>query len=122
MQIQVNTDNHVAGHKRLAAHAISVVEGSLERFRDRISRVEVHISDENSEKSGPNDKRCLMEARLEGRKPTAVTHDAATVEDALEGAAKRLAKVLEHTLGRLATEGSRRTDRAAPGAKETESA
>ena len=122
MQIQVNTDSHVLGSERLVAHARSVVDGALDRFRDRITRVDVHLSDENSEKSGPNDKRCLMEARLEGRKATAASHEAATVEEALEGAAKRLAKVIEHTLGRLATEGGRRTDPEPPGARETESA
>jgi|JI10StandDraft_1071094.scaffolds.fasta_scaffold12211_3 hypothetical protein len=122
MHIQVNTDSHVLGQERLVAHARSVVEGALERFHDRITRVEVHLTDGNSEKSGTNDKRCVLEARLEGRKPTAVTHEAATIEDALEGAAKRLAKVLEHTIGRLETEGGRRTDPAPSGPKGTESA
>lgn len=122
MQIQINTDKNVEGRERFAAHARKVIESALDRFRDRITRVEVHISDENSEKSGQNDKRCVMEARLEGRKPTAVTHEAATVEEALDGAAERLAKVIEHTLARVATEVSRRTDPAPPGPKETESA
>jgi hypothetical protein len=83
--------------------AESVVRGTLERFSARISRLEVHLSDQSSDKkSGPRDMRCLMEARVEGLKPTAVTHEAATVEDALEGAAGKMQRSLETTLGRLA--------------------
>jgi len=122
MQVQINTDKNVEGHERFAAHATKVIESALSRFHDRITRVEAHISDENGEKSGPNDKRCTMEARLEGRRATAVTHEAATVEQAIEGAAERLARVVEHTLARLTTEAIRRTDPAPPRPREIESA
>lgn len=30
-----------------------------------ITRIEVHFGDENGEKFGKNDKRCLLEARLQ---------------------------------------------------------
>jgi hypothetical protein len=43
----------------------------------------------------------MKEARLEGRQPIAVTHQAATVEQALEGAADKLKRSIESTLGRL---------------------
>jgi hypothetical protein len=43
----------------------------------------------------------MMEARLEGRHPIAVTHQAATVEQAMEGAADKLKRSIESTLGRL---------------------
>ncbi|MBK5257778.1 MAG: HPF/RaiA family ribosome-associated protein [Vicinamibacteria bacterium] len=122
MQIQVNTDKNVDGNEGFAAQARSVVEGALDRLRDRITRVEVHISDKNGEKSGTNDKRCMMEARLEGRPPAAVTHDAATVEDAVDGAAEKLARAIEHTIDRLATEAGRRTDPPPPEPKEIEPA
>ncbi len=80
-----------------------MVRGALERFSERFSRVEVHLSDQNSDKkSGARDMRCLMEARVEGLKPTAVTHEAATVEEALEGAAGKMHRSLETRLGRLA--------------------
>lgn len=39
--------------------------------RPGISRVEVHLSDEDGKKGGQNDKRCMMEARLDGRQPAA---------------------------------------------------
>ncbi len=62
--------------------------------------MEVHLSDENAGKGGPNDQRCMMEARIEGRQPITVTHEAATVEDAADGAADKLARLIESTLGR----------------------
>jgi ribosome-associated translation inhibitor RaiA len=101
MHIQVNTDNNIEGREELATQVEAVVEEALSRFSDQITRVEVHLSDENSHKSGQNDKRCLMEARLEGRRPTAVTHQAATLGQAVDGAADKLQKVIESTLGRL---------------------
>jgi ribosome-associated translation inhibitor RaiA len=101
MHIQVNTDNNIEGREEMAARVEAVVEDALSRFSDQITRVEVHLSDENSHKSGQNDKRCMMEARLENRRPTAVTHQAATLDQAISGAADKLKTVIESTLGRL---------------------
>ncbi len=101
MLIQVNTDHNIEGHEELVAQVEAVVEAALSRFGDRITRVEVHISDENGAKSGGNDKRCMMEARLEHRRPTSVTNHATTVDDAVSGAADKLQRSLESTLGRL---------------------
>jgi len=101
MQIQVNTDNNIEGREQLASHVRSVVESTLNRFSDRITRVEVHLSDENGGKSGQADKRCMMEARIEGRQPTAVSHHAATVDQAIDGAADKLVSLIDSTLGRL---------------------
>jgi len=102
MQIQINTDHNIEGREALAAHVQGVVESVLGRFGEQITRVEVHLSDQNGDKSGQDDKRCMMEARLEGRQPTAVTHSAGTVDEAVDGAADKLKRSLESTLGRLA--------------------
>ena len=101
MHIQINTDHNIEGREELASQVKGVVEGALSRFRDRITRVEVHLSDQNSDKSGQDDKRCMMEARLEGREPTTVTHQAASLGDAVDGAADKLKRSLESTLERL---------------------
>jgi len=101
MHIQVNTDNNIEGREELATQVEAVVEEALSRFSRQITRVEVHLSDENSHKSGQNDKRCMMEARLENRRPTAVTHQAATLDQAINGAADKLQRSIESTLGRL---------------------
>ena len=101
MQIQINTDRNIEGHERLAAWARGVVEQALSRVSDRITRVAVHLSDENGDRSGQHDKRCLMEARLEGHQPIAVTHQAATMDQAVNGAAEKLISMIESILGRL---------------------
>lgn len=101
MHIQINTDSNIAGREELAVQVKGVVESVLTRFSDRITRVEVHLSDQNSDKSGQDDKRCVMEARLEGRQPTAVTHQAASLGEAVAGASEKLKRTLESTLGRL---------------------
>ncbi len=117
MQIQINTDRNIEGHEALATHVSDVVASALSRFSAHITRVEVHLSDENSHKSGQQDKRCMMEARLEGRQPIAATHQAATVDLAVDGAAGKLTRMIEHTLGRLRDQQSHRTDPPPPGAK-----
>jgi ribosome-associated translation inhibitor RaiA len=101
MQIQVNTDHTIEGHEVLADKIRGVVENALSRMSDHITRVEVHLTDERGPKSGKNDKRCMMEARLEGRQPIAATDEAATLELAVNGAADKLARLIEHTLGKL---------------------
>ncbi|MHB8864246.1 MAG: HPF/RaiA family ribosome-associated protein [Pirellulaceae bacterium] len=102
MQIQVNTDRHIEGSAELTRRVEAVVEGALGRFGDRVTRVEVHLSDTNSsQKSGDADKRCVMEARVAGLKPIAVSDDGASLEQVLDGAADKLEKTLRRALGRL---------------------
>ncbi len=102
MQIQVNTDNHTHGSAELTRQVEDVVQDALGRFGDRITRVEVQLSDENSrKKTGGADKRCVMEARLAGLQPITVSDEGASLEQALSGAADKLEKTLKRTLGRL---------------------
>ena len=100
MKIQINTDKNIAGDARLNQHTEDVVERALRHLAAQITRVEVHLSDENSAKPGTSDKRCMMEARIEGRQPIAITHDDASLHQAIEGAASKLKNALEHTLGK----------------------
>ncbi len=110
MQIQLNTDHNVEGREALASRVSSAVEHALRRYSDHITRVEVHLSDENADKSGEYDKRCLMEARLEGRTPIAVTHQSATLDQAVDGAAEKLARMIETTIGRIRDQKHRTTE------------
>jgi ribosome-associated translation inhibitor RaiA len=120
MKVQVNTDNHIEGHEGLVRKAEATVEASLGHLAQQVTRVEVHISDENARKEGGNDKRCMMEARLEGLQPIAVTHQAPVVDQAVDGAADKLATAIENTLGKLRDQRSRRTDPPPAGATLTE--
>jgi hypothetical protein len=54
----------------------------------------------SSKKSGGSDKRCAIEARLAGLDPITVTEEGSTLERVLEGAADKLQKTLDRTLGR----------------------
>jgi ribosome-associated translation inhibitor RaiA len=110
MQVQLNTDHNIEGHEALAARVRELVESALTRISDRITRVEVHLSDESSHKGSRNNKRCMMEVRLEGRQPVAVTHRAATLDQSIDGAANKLTRLIESTLGRLRDQENRRTD------------
>jgi hypothetical protein len=101
MHIEISTDNNISGSDGLASHIRGIVEKSLAHFADQITRVEVHLSDANAGKSGQNDIHCMMEARLEGRQPTAATHAAETLDSAAKGAADKLKRSLESALGRL---------------------
>ena len=101
MQIQVNTDKNIEGNEELVAQVEATVSKSLSHLSAHITRVEVHLSDENADKSGQKDKRCMIEARLEGRQPTAVTCEAATLAQAVAGAADRLKSSLQSTLDQL---------------------
>ena len=112
MQIQINTDHNIDGHDGLTSHVTSVVQDALDQFSEHITRIEVHLADENGptkgQTGGQNDKRCMMEARLEGRPPLAVTAHAETLHQAIDGAADKLARLVEGTLGRLHDHKTRR--------------
>jgi hypothetical protein len=101
MQIQVNTDDNVAGRDALTRRIETEVGNVVGRFADQITRLEIHLGDENAAKSGAQDKRCTIEARLAGRKPSAVKHSADTLEGAWTGAARKLRRSLQSRLGRL---------------------
>ena len=101
MQIQVHCDTHITNDVRLEEWVKTTVVERLDRFEDDITRVDVFLSDENGGKSGPNDKRCKMEARPKGHQPLIVTEDADSVDRAVEGAAEKLQHALEHLFGKL---------------------
>jgi hypothetical protein len=100
MLIQVNTDTNIEGGDKFVAYVEAEMDRLLSRFRDHLSRLEIHLSDENGGKPGANDKRCILEARRSGHSALVVRHDGATLEEAWTGAAKKLVHALESDLGR----------------------
>jgi ribosome-associated translation inhibitor RaiA len=101
MQIQVNSDNHIQNSARLEDWVRTTVETSLERFEEDLTRVEVHLKDENGDKGGSQDKRCQMEARPKGHQPISVSHSAPSLDQAVDGAATKLNHALDHLFGKL---------------------
>ncbi len=62
MQIQVNTDNNVEGRDDLIQQVAADVGLALQRFGDRLTRVEIHLSDESAGRVTGADMRCTIEA------------------------------------------------------------
>ncbi len=111
MQIQIRTDHNIEGSEALIDRVRGVVEDALSAFSDRITSVDVHLSNQNSEQEAGNDSlRCMIEARLEGHQPLAVTEQAATLDQSVDGATDKLTHLIDHTLGRLEHQASHRTD------------
>jgi len=101
MQVQVSTDNNINGSAGLIENVEAELTETLSRFGNQITRVEVHLRDVNGPKGAGDDKSCLMEARLAGRQPLVVSHGAATVRQAIDGASDKLERALDNLLGRL---------------------
>ncbi len=101
MTIQLNTDNNLSVHEAFGNKLDDLLSKELSRFSEHITRLEVHLSDENGSKKGINDKKCLLEARLEGRQPMVVTGLANTYELAVDSAIDKLKTSLDTILGRL---------------------
>lgn len=100
MIIQTNTDKNIEGSEALENHVKDTVMHKLGHWTERITRVEVHLNDENAFKTGVKDHRCMMEARPEGAQPLAVTHFAPNVHQAVIGAADRLANLVTNHFGK----------------------
>ena len=101
MQVLVRHDDTIQGSERLTELTTAAVESTLGRFAEHITTIEVHYADENGKKTGGDDIRCSIEVRFEGRKPTAVSHHASDLVIALDVAAEKMARALDHQLGRI---------------------
>lgn len=99
MQIQVNAVHNTDGRERVVDYVRGVVEGATSHFGNHITHVEVNLGDEDGSKGGQDNKRCIMKARVE-RYSIAVTQHAATLEEAIAGAASKLRRSLQHDLDR----------------------
>ncbi len=102
MQVLVSSNHSVTAGEDLIAMVESSVTDGLSRFGDRITRVEVHLADDNSgHKIGKTDKYCSMEAHVAGLGPVTVKDHAGSLDVAIEGAIDKLWRALDHQLGRL---------------------
>ncbi|MFF0145172.1 hypothetical protein ATK36_4841 [Amycolatopsis sulphurea] len=100
MEIQISTDKNVHGGEHLIQRLEAELQSTLARFSGHLTRLEVHLSDEVSTGGGVADRRCVIEARPEGKPAVAVTHHAGSVDEACHGAVRKLESVLESKYGR----------------------
>jgi ribosome-associated translation inhibitor RaiA len=113
MQVQVNTDDHIHGGESLAQWVQDEANSRLARFKENVTRLEVFLTDLDSSKSGVNDKRCRLEARVVSRQPVTVTADADKMAAAFVSAVEKLSRALDNDLGRAKDRNGRDTIRAA---------
>jgi len=109
MQININTDKTIQRSQGLDEHVETAVKAAVERFGEHITRVEVHLSDENSQKSVDGGNRCMLEARVTGYQPIAVTNHSNNLHQAISGAADKLKRAIDSALGRLHDKNLHRT-------------
>jgi hypothetical protein len=101
MLVEVSHDHRIRIDGDFSERLSATLKDTLSRFVDRISRIECHLTDTNASKGGDKDKRCLLEARLNGLQPIAVSHEAATLPLAIDGAMSKLHHAIDHRLGKL---------------------
>jgi ribosome-associated translation inhibitor RaiA len=102
MQVQINSDSTISMHNKLSDSIGAYINNLLQRFDPYLTRVEVHLTGENVKKTGPKDKRCVLEARAKRHQPLVVSNKSSDIEAAFSGAAAKMHRQLETTYGRLA--------------------
>ncbi len=101
MTIEINTDKTIQVHQSFHEKLNEIISEDLDRFADHITRIEVHLSDENGNKESPNDIKCLLEARIKGRQPVAVTALGHNEVLAVKSALVKLKASLDTIVGRM---------------------
>ena len=99
MVIAITVENRVIAN----LNVLSLQKNSKERFEEYITRVEVHLKDENGKKEGVNDKTCVLEARLKGKQPIAVTSQADSIEKAVSEAIDKMKAAITTVIGKSQT-------------------
>jgi ribosome-associated translation inhibitor RaiA len=101
MMIQLNTDKNISGNEKFESYLNTLITEELTNFSEHITRIEVHLADENGAKKGENDKRCMLEARLKNMQPITVTCHENTVEKSVDIALDKLKSSMETIYDRL---------------------
>jgi ribosomal subunit interface protein len=101
MKIQLNSDKNIQGNEKFEAYVSEKINRSLKRFSDRITRVEVHLSDQNAKKASADDVHCKIEARVKDLNPVIVTGKSNTKEKALSDAVDKIKTSLGSVIGKL---------------------
>jgi ribosome-associated translation inhibitor RaiA len=100
MQIRVHADDNIDSSEELTFRVEGVVQGALDRYQDRVSLVEVHLSRRIPHHPGGRDLCCRMEAHAGSLNPIEVDHEAMTLTEAIHAASAKLERAIHATLGR----------------------
>ena len=101
MQILLHADPKTDGSHQMAEHLQTVVSEAMTRFGERVTRVEAHLSDVDSQTKASGDSiHCTLQARLVGLEPVVVKNHAANAHEAIEGAVRKLRRAVETEVGK----------------------
>lgn len=100
MKILVNSDSSIAMTAKLVKYVVGEASELLDRFSDRLTRVEIHISDIDRGKTGKVDKRCLVEVRPTRMKPLVASAQTKDVKMSVNQAMRKMVRALNTTLGK----------------------
>jgi ribosome-associated translation inhibitor RaiA len=114
MNIQINTGHNIQSNEALIAKFSSTIKSALSKISNHITKVVIHLKDEDGDKKGKNDKRCMIEAHLKGRQPIVVTDYADTLNQALNGAIHKLISMIESIRGRQRNQRNHITEQSEP--------
>ncbi len=92
-------DGPMSTSQSLLNHAERKVRRALSRISDRVTRVEVHVVDDNGPKGG-TDKRCSIVANIAGMGQIAVNELSSDFFKAVDLAARKLRRATEHRVAR----------------------
>jgi len=101
MKIQFNTDKNITGKESLEAYVSEKINDGLKQFADKLTRIEVHLSDENAHKTGGEDIHCKIEARLQNHQPITVTGKDTSKDKAVSDAISKAKSALSKVVGKM---------------------
>ncbi len=100
MRILINSDSSIAMDAKLVKLIMREATELLDRFSDRLTRVEIHLTDIDRGKTGRVDKRCLVEVRVAGLKPIVASAQTRELETAVNQALRKMVRALDTSLGK----------------------
>jgi len=100
MKILVNSDSPIAMDARRAKYIVGEASELLDRFSDRLTRVDIHIEDVDRGKTGKVDKRCFVEVRPTRMKPVVASAQTKDLETSVNQAMRKIVRALNTTLGK----------------------
>lgn len=87
----------------LTAHVVKCIEHALNHAASHVTRVDVHLHDDNSHKHKPKtapDQRCVVEVHLAKLGAMAVSDRSGDLYAAVTGVAGKLRRIVEKRIGR----------------------
>lgn len=108
MQILLHSDPHIDGGQRMTEHFATVAKAAMERYGERVSRVEAHLSDVHTQARTSDDNiHCTLEAHLVGHAAVVVKEQAGSAHQAIDGAVRKLQRAVGTEIAKHETRGQR---------------